>query len=166
MFRCLCRPLVLIQHLSLLTNIVITLSPPATDWVMPLNMTHKLWCFFKKPSSSEDDTGMLSIFLISHMKLPTLHIRKAHEEVSSAFFETCWFNENRLGCWRNPNNLTWYQSCSSTPCLTRFITQESRLISLDLMPLNTRGHTRSGRTSRHWPAACSRRAFPTPGSWR
>jgi len=85
---------VLIQHLSLLTNIIITLPPPAADWVMPLNMTHKLWRFFKKPTSSKDDMGMLSIFLISHMKLPTLYIRKAHKEVSAAFFKTCWFNKN------------------------------------------------------------------------
>lgn len=61
-------------------------NPPAhrSEWVMwvgnvPLNATHdELWRFFNKVASSEDDTGVLSIFLISRSNCAFVNYASEH----------------------------------------------------------------------------------------
>ena len=50
-------------------------------WVgnVPLNATHdELWRFFNKPASSDDDTGVLSIFLISRSNCAFVNYASEH----------------------------------------------------------------------------------------
>ena len=61
-------------------------NPPAyrSEWVMwvgnvPLNATHdELWRFFNKSASSEDDPGVLSIFLISRSNCAFVNYASEH----------------------------------------------------------------------------------------